>query len=390
MKPGNPTAEYWRERAHPARTQRGRQGTADPTGAGPNRILGNDRGIALLLTLAIITLLIAVTLEINRKVRLSAATTYTARDQLALRHLAASGTQVAMAILAKDRRDSDTDSLLEDWADPEKVAAVMANHPLQKGKVALKVSDESGRIQVNALVRYPDRRAFNEQQRIIWEELLQFYKTLDDGYAEIDPQTIINAAKDWLDTGDDNATTGLSGAESDYYQGLDPPYSARNGPFAHIAELGLVKGVSPELLHGTAGVPGIADYVTIFGVSTDGGKTAAYSGAVNLNTAGQVVIAALLPVEYKDLAMTIYDYRKLLIDQKDFSAFESLNWYKQAPGCSDLEIDSDLLTAASELYRIEAAATLNGAAMVTETVVRREKHPETGRWICNVLLQEIK
>ena len=391
MHSGKPTADCRRGPSPRSETARpGRPGHMDAARINRTRVLNNEHGIALLLTLAVITLLIAVTLEINRKVRLSAAATYTARDQLALRDLAASGTQVAMAVLVKDRMDSETDSLLEDWADPKKVSAVMDGQPLRIGKVSLKISDESGRIQVNALVQYPERRAFNERQKVLWEELLQFYKTSDEAYADLAPQTIINAAKDWLDAGDDDATTGLSGAESDYYQGLDPPYSARNGPFAHIAELGLVKGVSPELLYGTAGISGLAEYVTVFGITADSGNTVAYSGAVNLNTAGLAVITALLPMEYKDLAPAIFEYRQLLIDKQDLAAFDSPDWYKEAPGCGDLDIGSGLLTAISELFRIEATATLNEAVLVTQTVVRREKHPETGRWICNVLLHEIK
>jgi len=63
----------------------------------------------------------------------------------------------------------------------------------------------------------------------------------------MDPSAIINSIKDWLDSGDDDAITGLSGAESAYYQDLDPPYPCRNGPFPHLGELALLKGVTAEL-----------------------------------------------------------------------------------------------------------------------------------------------
>ncbi len=48
---------------------------------------------------------------------------------------------------------------------------------------------------------------------------------------------IINSLKDWLDSGDDDAITGLSGAESDYYEGLEPPYSCKNGPMDNLGEV---------------------------------------------------------------------------------------------------------------------------------------------------------
>jgi type II secretory pathway component PulK len=59
---------------------------------------------------------------------------------------------------------------------------------------------------------------------------------------------------DWRDT-DENPTTSASGSgvESEYYQGLTPPYSARNGPFDTVDELLLVQGFSPQILYGVGG-----------------------------------------------------------------------------------------------------------------------------------------
>lgn len=54
------------------------------------------------------------------------------------------------------------------------------------------------------------------------------------------------AIADWIDQ-DDNTE---SGAETDYYATLDPPYAAKNGPFDTVEEMLLVKGVTPELLYG--------------------------------------------------------------------------------------------------------------------------------------------
>lgn len=58
---------------------------------------------------------------------------------------------------------------------------------------------------------------------------------------------IADAILDWLDE-DDLART--NGAEAEYYQALDPPYSPADGPLASIDELLLVRGVTPELLYG--------------------------------------------------------------------------------------------------------------------------------------------
>ena len=42
-----------------------------------------------------------------------------------------------------------------------------------------------------------------------------------------------------------------AGAESDYYQGLNPPYYAKNAPIDDIQELLLIKGVTPEMFDGS-------------------------------------------------------------------------------------------------------------------------------------------
>jgi len=43
---------------------------------------------------------------------------------------------------------------------------------------------------------------------------------------------------DWIDP--DNVTH-MNGAESDYYQGLEPPYYARNRPMDDLSDLLLIK-----------------------------------------------------------------------------------------------------------------------------------------------------
>jgi type II secretory pathway component PulK len=65
-----------------------------------------------------------------------------------------------------------------------------------------------------------------------------------------DQATLAAAIIDWRDT-DDTPTNG--GMESDYYEGLTPPYQAKNAPFDTIDELLLVAGMSPEILYGAPG-----------------------------------------------------------------------------------------------------------------------------------------
>ena len=116
--------------------------------------------------------------------------------------------------------------------------------------------------------------------------------------------SVADSILDWIDP--DNATR-PAGAESDYYQGLNPPYYAKNAPMDDISELLLVKGVTQAMFRGgtdtnvMAGpfqrhklgfgnAPGQApDYA--FGLQDV--FTPFSSGLVNINTADANVLSTL-------------------------------------------------------------------------------------------------
>ena len=67
------------------------------------------------------------------------------------------------------------------------------------------------------------------------------------GVDAADISVIADSVLDWIDPDDG---TRMAGAESDYYEGLTPPYNAKNGPIDNIDELQLIKGVTPEMFAG--------------------------------------------------------------------------------------------------------------------------------------------
>jgi general secretion pathway protein K len=349
------------------------------------KILGNRRGIALLVTLTVITVLIAATLEMNRKTRSALFSAATTRDRITLSQMAASGVHAAKAILIADKYRSDADSLQEDWANPEKINEVLDALAFDDGKITLTIKDELGKIQLNSLVQFPEGHEFNPIQRMLWERFLNLLVNHDELFKDIEPEVIINSIKDWLDSGDDDAVTGLSGAESDYYQDLDPPYTCKNGPFTHVDELLMVKGVSRELFAGTNELLGISNYLTVQGVSEKEDHAFTYEGKININTAELPVLAAILPVGNEDLAQVIYDYRQETSDSIYMHDLTSATWYKQVPGLDNIDIDPGLITVSSDVFRIESTAMLNEMKMTIVAVVKRERDKNTGKWICRVL-----
>lgn len=348
--------------------------------------LNNRHGIALLITLVVITVLVAAILALNTRARSAIASASAVRDRFTLSQMAASGVHTAMGILVQDKKDSEIDSVQENWASAENMKDVLSLLEFDSGEVNVVITDELGRLQVNALVGFPEGRDFAEPQRLLWDRFLYFFFALDTSFSEeSDPAMVINSIKDWLDSGDDDTITGISGAESDYYQDLDPSYSCRNGPLVDLDELLLVKGISDNMLYGNDVVPGLSKYVTVHGVSADQNNSFTYAGKININTAELPVIAALLPSESAGLAEAIYDYRLEVSGTAFVHELSGETWYKNAPGCSDIKIDADVITTSSDLFRIESTATLNRRGLRVTAIVKREKNEETGKWECNVL-----
>lgn len=96
------------------------------------------------------------------------------------------------------------------------------------------LEDESARLNINALIE------LDKLQSGAGRDLLMGLPGMTEDVAD--------AILDWMDS-DDEARE--FGCESDYYQGINPPYYAKNGPLDTVEELLLVRGVTPQLLFGT-------------------------------------------------------------------------------------------------------------------------------------------
>jgi general secretion pathway protein K len=196
---------------------------------------------------------------------------------------------------------------------------------------------------------------------------------------------IVNSVKDWLDSGDDDATTGLSGAESNYYEDLDPPYASRNGPIPDLNELLLIKGITPELYYGKGETPGLSQHMTVHGMTLGAGTSFNWTGRININTADLPVLAALLGIENEEMAQSLFDFRQEIVAGKDVHDFSSTKWYKNIPGFGDIAIDPKLISVSSDVFRIESEAATSNIKTSVTAVVQRVQSPQSGKWACKVL-----
>jgi general secretion pathway protein K len=216
-----------------------------------------ERGIALLVTLLVLVLVVALANDIFRLGARAAQTGAHGRDSIRCALLAAAGTGAARIALREDANDNQYDTLDEYWSRP------VPPIELGDGVINVFVEDEERKINLNRLVM-PNGNAPDDQRLAVFRLFLT-RMGIDASLAD--------AFVDWLDNDD---APRVGGAESSYYMALPYPYKAKNDLFDSVEEILLVRGVTRE----------IYDKIRPFVTVTSSGK-------VNINTAPKEVLVAL-------------------------------------------------------------------------------------------------
>jgi general secretion pathway protein K len=286
----------------------------------------NRRGVALIVVLLMVSIITALTIQLNRDTRNEVTGAANISDAIRLRYVAESGFYVGEALLLADKNTFD--ALTEMWAQTE-MLSLQSEGYFDSGSFKVGIQDEGGKIAVNTLVT---GGAFNPVIRNLFLRLLTGpYFRMPQGKAE----ELTDAMKDWIDA--DDEVTG-AGAEGAYYAGLPKPYAVKNAPIDCIEELLMVKGVTRELFYGTGDSPGLAQCVTAFG-----------DGKVNINTAPKPVLRALAAEMTDEEAEQLDKYRR---DERNNLA-DPL-WYQKIPRAVAINIPAELIKVQSEIFRISA------------------------------------
>lgn len=367
-----------------------------------NRTISNDNGAALVVTLAIVAILISAALHLSKYTGDSVKVTLANKDLFEMEQLALSGINLAALILSEDAEKNSIDSVQDAWADAQIISQVINEMGIDEEALTIEISDELSKIQINALIMEFPGNAINPNQRLIWENLLRIKFSSDKNLDDRNPEKIINSVKDWLDSLDDDAVSGLSGAESDFYQELEPPYVCANGPFNHVDELLNVNGFSKDILN-DANIDGdidepisetkTEDLFSVYGLDTQTSQNGKYRfpGKVNINTAGVDVISALLPEGREDMAQAIADYR----DEKSEQGQIFLNsldkgWYLKVielTGKEQKQFDRTIRYS-SDTFKVVCTAKRNSSQLKMIAYLKRERQAQSGKWKCRILQLE--
>ncbi len=171
------------------------------------------------------------------------------------------------------------------------------------------------------------------------------------GLPKDEAQAMAEALIDWRDEDDDAS---MSGAESRYYKGLNPPYAPRNQALKALPELLYIKGMTPAIYEK------ILPYVTLES-----------SGLVNVNTASRpvLIVAGFDPV-ICDKILSFRRGRDRREGTEDDQAFTDVGGVPQVLASNgylydnetpslDGVIQSGLLTVNSRNFSVQAVARLD-------------------------------
>jgi general secretion pathway protein K len=318
----------------------------------------NNRGVALLLAVAVISLLIAVTVQFSKEMRQELMSSSNALSINTLEIMAKSGYNLAEAVLREDGSQEEVavDTLQDSWAT---LKDQDMSRLYQSATLDIAIRDLSGRVQLNSLLGGSDGGddAIAQKTAILLENLL-LSEDLPEVTAE-QADLIVKAIRDWIDS-DDEEQEGIESTESSFYGGLQPSYASKNGPMEFIEELLLIRGISKLLYYGNEEFVGLRDLVTVHG--TD--------GTININTAPKAVLKSLSPSINEDYATQLIAYRE---DANNRDLLSGKKWYdKVLPGDIVMEIDSDMLVTESSFFQIISRAENNGMEKVLSATVQRQ------------------
>ena len=286
-----------------------------------------EGGFALIAVLLVMAMVGVIGAEFAYSMRLEATSVRAYKDSLVGAHLAEAAVEQAIREIAGDGAyvATDDDGMLTFYTrDRRRLKRLPRDKvPLGHGHFSYRLSDEEARLNLNT--------ASPDSVGRLFEAL---------GIDKIERDGIIASIQDWRDPNEDHR---LNGAESeDTYLKLPLPYRSKNANFDSVNELLQVKGVTPAMLAGADGKPGLADVVTV--------KT---PGQVNINTAGPLVMRAL--------------------NVSDAEYSEIVQSRREIPYVNVGRFGNRGLSATTRTYRVEAEGIVDGQVRARITAILQKR-----------------
>jgi len=279
-----------------------------------------ERGAILIVVLMVLIIMSLIVMQFSFSMTVNRMTAINMTESAQLRYLAEGGLEYAKNVLRVDRQRNDTDSLHDSWNE--------IRPPFEPPfKVEVKVYDECGKLNVNALVQGGNVN-------------IPMKNTLERLFLDLDINIeAVHRLVDYMDPDSDG----------EFEDG------AKNAPLTNLTELMEIEYITPEAFFGRGEgedrEPGLADLLTVHG-----------SGKVNINTAPPKVVMALFGKNESELG-AFEDYRER-------NAIKSL---EELPplGMTNLDEVGSIIGFSSNTFRVVSRAKGDRLSRTVEAVVIR-------------------
>ena len=239
----------------------------------------------------------------------------------------------ARVVLTRDLRNSNIDSLSEDWA------TLLPASFVEGGSVVGRIRDAQALFNLNSLVvgGQPDAPAI-ERYRHLLEALAL-------------PVELIDPLVDWMDA--DVNVRFPDGAEDQTYLLLQPAYRTSNQPLADISELRLIRGYEPEVIEV------LRPHVVALPGPT----------SLNVNTASATVLRSLVPGLSEIDGANLISARAAAADE----AFAEVAPFLALPELAGKQppVDAAAVSVSSEWFVFEGQANVGQASARLSTLLHR-------------------
>lgn len=300
----------------------------------------NEKGMALLIVLAVVALLSSLLIEFSFSTLVDLRSVETFRDRSKAYYIARGGVEAARIILQEDRNQFDHPS--EFWGEP------LAGIPVGEGDVSLKIEDVSGRLNIN-FVGDARGNPLPGYHRFValCEEVLQV-----DSVAA---RALADALVNWF-----HADLAVMTADDAYYNRQTPPYSRRGAKLTALDELHLVRGFDEEVL--TA----LRPFIRVVGAEP-----------INVNTAPAEVLLAWQHSAAAGNVAIIFDRPDMdvLVQYRETTAFKELADLALVEGIGprwSTAWSQGSVTVQGAVYQIESLGRVNQGSRRAQAVVAKQ------------------
>ncbi len=366
---------------------------------------GPQRGIAIIITLFMITLMTLFMADMQVNAVVESELAIANRDNLKAEYIAKSGANLANFLISIDlaidltmselqgAAASVTDGPGDMWAqlngfpiggdtaellgqlqegfDLSKVndSKVLDTFKLFEGHFVINVVDESSRMNINycairstepkckaalkLLMNCPAEREFLERKKV-------------------KPGEIVGAIGDWIDNNNDPDPESSGGSESDPYSRREPKVTVKNSFFESLDELKVVEGWDSDM-HKI-----FSPYLTVYPMPLEASRdNNARSGfLVNFNSASRELLNCLFPKAVTECNEKSAIYSQYRADQEVAKDSTSINNALRENFCAEDDM-TKIFTFRSDTYRVTVTGESGVQVKTLEYVLSRQKPDDT-------------